>query len=111
MESATAAGPLGVSRAEAARRGAEVDRMLRQREESLSTLQGCSRSVKAPPSVPEMKETTAAGSGNAASAHCEGGDARDSSNENLTAPRLGKLEDRQASTEWLFCVVDTPCNT
>lgn len=100
LKSAAAAGPLGVSRQEAARRGAEVDRMLRQREESsLSTMQGCSSSVKALSSFSRMKEANAEGSETAVSSRCGvGHDARDSRKNDVVVPRLGKLEDRQVST-------------
>lgn len=111
LRAASAAGALGVSIEEAARRGAEVDRFLRQREEDDSLLQptgGADRPSPATTPAPAVPATTrrttrnisgmiASTSGGMSAAGGSGGgkEAARSSKTAAVVPRLGKLEDRK----------------
>lgn len=95
MEAASAAGPLGVSNEEAARRGAEVDRILKQREGS-DTHHSLKPSPSPAPSTPTM-----VGTGDAMGASSSRGkvDGDLTGGVDMVVPKLGSLEDRQVSTQ------------
>ncbi|CAM9269015.1 unnamed protein product [Scytosiphon promiscuus] len=106
LQAAAAAGPLGVSAEEAARRGAEVDRILRQREEEDSDQEQQvglgGRVVVAPPSPDQAKATSSGGSKTvptgSGSVEEAGGGLQNGANAGVTQPlppTLGKLEDRK----------------
>lgn len=81
-EAMAAAGPLGISREEAARRGVEVDRILRQREEDSPA----NNVSSTPPSGVSAEPV--------AEKRVESGPRRGGSE---IIPHVGKLEDRKAS--------------
>lgn len=102
LRAASVAGHLGVSIEEAARRGAEVDRILRQREEddSLPPQTGGTERFPSAPATATASGITLSTSRMARSA-CGGTSAavggREAASGAKTAavPRLGKLEDRK----------------
>lgn len=111
LRAASAAGPLGVSVEEAARRGAEVDRILRQREEEDALLMQTGGTERlSPATTPAAAETiatgrstrnasgmvgSAAGGASAAAGGSGGGREAAESAKAVAVPRLGKLEDRK----------------
>lgn len=80
-EAMAAAGPLGISREEAARRGVEVDRILRQREEDSPANNVTSTPPSGMTAEPVAEKRVESGP-------CRGGSS--------IIPHLGKLEDRKA---------------
>ena len=92
MEAVGAAGPLGISSDEAARRGTEVDRILRQRDEEGSFTETIF--TKPSPSSDVVTPFFPAGASKATAGervkHSTG-------RRPANVPRLGKLEDRRVS--------------
>eukprot|EP00903_Cladosiphon_okamuranus_P014428 g13389.t1 len=110
LRAASAAGPLGISIEEAARRGAEVDRILRQREEDESFLPQtgfADRPFPTTTAAPAVSATTnkttrnlsgmigSASGGTSAAVGSSGGKEAARDAKFAAVPRLGKLEDRK----------------
>lgn len=89
-EAMAAAGPLRISSEEAARRGVEVDRILRQREEELAANNFSSKRFPSAETTPPSGRTAEP----VAEKRAESGPRRGGS---AIIPHLGKLEDRKAS--------------